>query len=170
MLGEMLIAEKKYSEAKKIVLPVTTDANYAGRATLLMSQIADREGDASEAVTYRTKAIKVLTLQKDYYRVGELYMLSGNRAEALKNYSRAADKDDVMAMIKAADLYYLAGKSDRAKAYYKKALDKGINEPKSAQWADYQYGKITHSEAYLDKAKVGGGLVGQAADAMKSAR
>jgi tetratricopeptide (TPR) repeat protein len=169
-LGEMLVTEKRYAEARKIVQPVLTDPNYAGQAALIMAQIALREGDEAEAAVYRIRAIRVLEIQRDYYRVGEVYMMTGNKAEALKNYAKAADKGDVMAMIKAADLFYLTGKSDRAKFYYKKAIDKGISDSKAEQWADYQYGKLAKNDEYLDKAKAGGGFVGQAAELINSSR
>jgi tetratricopeptide (TPR) repeat protein len=170
MLGEMLVAEKKYGEAKRIVLPVTTDAHFSGQACLIMAQVLENEGDESGASSYRMRAIRVLDVQKDYFRVGELYMRVGNRAEALKNYVRAADKGNVVAMVKSADLFYLTGKLDRARVYYRKAIDKGIQDPKSQQWVSYQYGKLARDDEYLDKAKAGGGIVAEAAELMKRPR
>jgi tetratricopeptide (TPR) repeat protein len=170
LLGEQLVAEKRYSEAKKIVQPVTTDANFSGQANLIMARILENEGDDEGAASSRQRAIRILQTQKDHYRVGELYMRTGNRAEAFKNYLKAADKGDVMAMIKTADLYYVSGKTGLAKIYYKRAIDKGIKEPKNLQWADYQYGKLANDDEYLDKAKTGGGIVAESAELMKEVR
>jgi tetratricopeptide (TPR) repeat protein len=135
-----------------------------------MARVLESEGDDPGAASFRTRAIKVLDIQKDFYRVGELYMRSGNRPEALKNYVRAADKGDVTAMVKAADLFYVTGKPDRARVYYKKAINKGIKDPKILQWTDYQYGKLAKDDEYLNKAKAGGGIVAEAAELMKSSR
>jgi tetratricopeptide (TPR) repeat protein len=167
-LAEMLMGEKKYSEAKKVVTPITTDTKYSGQASFLLAQLLEREGYVKEAVEYRARAIKALEAQKDYSRVGDLYVQSGNNAEALKNYLRAADKSDAVSMVKAADIYYLSGKHDKAKAYYKKALDSGVKDPRSLQWADYQYGKLAKDDEYLKKAKEGGGTVAEAADLMRT--
>jgi tetratricopeptide (TPR) repeat protein len=71
-------------------------------------------------------------------------------------------------MVKAADMYYLSGKHDKAKAYYKKALESGVKDPKNLQWADYQYGKLAKDDEYLKKAKEGGGTLAEAADMMRT--
>jgi tetratricopeptide (TPR) repeat protein len=71
-------------------------------------------------------------------------------------------------MVKAADIYYVSGKHDKAKAYYKKALDSGIKDPRSLQWADYQYGKLAKNDEYMKKAKEGGGMVAEVADLMRT--
>jgi len=167
-LAEMLIGEKKYSEAKKVVTPITTDTKYSGQASFLLAQLLEREGNVKEAAEYRARAIKALEAQKDYSRVGDLYVQSGNNAEALKNYLRAAEKSDTISMVKAGDIYYLSGKHDKAKAYYKKALDSGVKDPRSLQWADYQYGKLAKDDEYLKKAKEGAGTVAEAADLMRT--
>ncbi len=167
-LAEMLIVDKKYSEAKQVVTPITTDTKYSGQASFLLAQLLEREGNIKEAAEYRARAIKALESQKDYSRVGDLYLRSGKNAEALKNYLRAADKSDTVSMVKAADIYYLSGKRDKAKAYYKKALDSGIKDAGSRQWADYQYGKLAKDDAYMKKAKEGGGTVAEAADLMST--
>jgi len=169
-LGGQLVEEKKYAAAKKILQSATMDPNYSGQASLLMSRILESEGDNPGASSYRQRAIRVLLIQKDYFNVGELYMRSGNRTEALKNYLKAADKGNVEAMIKSADLLYVAGKTGRAKGYYKKAIEAGINDPKSAQWVSYQYGKLTGDDEYLDKSKAGGGVVAEVAEFMKASR
>jgi tetratricopeptide (TPR) repeat protein len=170
LLAEEFIAEKRYKEAKKLVQPVTTDVNFSGRACLLMARILENEGDYNGAESFRQRAIKILLAQKDYYRAGELYVKTGNKAEALKNYLKAADQGDVDAMIKTADLYYITGKTGLGKQYYKKAIDKGIKDPRNLQWADYQYGKLEEDDEYLDKAKAGGGVVADSAELMKSIR
>lgn len=167
-LAELLISDKKYSEAKKVVTPVTTDTRYSGQASLLLSQLFEKEGRTAEAAEYRARAIKVLEIQKDYLRVGDLYVRSGDNKEALKNYIRASEKGDTGAMVKAADIYYLTGKYDQAKAYYKKALARGVKDKSSAdlQWANYQYGKLTGNDEYLKKAESGGGPTAAAAGLM----
>jgi len=170
LLGEQYVAEKRYTEAKKILLPVTTDVHFSGQACLLMARILEAEGDDNGAAGYRQRAVRVLQAQKDPYRVAEVLMRSGNKNEALKNYAKAADKGDVTAMIKAADLYYAAGKTGLARQYYKKAIEKGIKDPKSLQWASYQYGKLSDDDEYLNKAKTGGGMVAETAELMKALR
>ncbi len=167
-LAEMLIAEKKYAEAKKIVIPITTESRYSGQASLVMYQLLEKEGKSTEAAQYRTKALKALEAQRDYAGAGDLYVRAGNNAEALKNYLRASVKGDTAAMVKAADIFYMNSKTAKAKQYYKKALDAGIKDPKNRQWADYQYGKLTGNDEYLNKAKEGGGAVSDAADLMTS--
>lgn len=168
VLARILMGEKKFSEANRVLTPVTTDANYSGQASLLLSEILENEGNVSAAAEYRARAIRVLEKQKDYSRVGDLYVKSGNNAEALNNYIRAARTGDSSSMLKAADLYYVAGKSDTAKIYYKKAIDNGLKDPKSLQWADYQYGKLAKSDEYLKKAEEGGGTVAEAAILLRS--
>jgi tetratricopeptide (TPR) repeat protein len=167
-LAEMLMGDKKFSEAKKVLTPITTDTKYSGRASFLLAQLLQREGNVKEAAEYRDRAIRALAAQKDYSRVGDLYVQSGNNAEALKYYLRAADKSDTLSMVKAADIYYLSGKHDKAKAYYKKALDSGVKDSRSLQWADYQYGKLAKDDEYLKKAKEGGGTVAEAAELMRT--
>jgi len=170
VLARMLMKEKKFSEAKRLLTPITTDANYSGQASLLLYEILEKEGNVSAAAEYRARAIRVLEVQKDYSSVGDLYVRSGNNTEALKNYMRAANKGDAISMLKAADLYYLSGKHDTAKVYYKKAIDSGIKDPKSLQWADYQYGKLAKSDEYLKKAEDGGGAVSEAAGLLRSGK
>ena len=162
-LAQMFIQDQKFSEAKKILTPITTDANYSGQASLMLYDILEREGNLKAAEEYRSRAVRVLTLQKDYAKVGDLYMKAGNSAEALKFYLRASHDGDASSMLKAADLYYVSGKRDAARMYYKKSLDSGLKEPKNIQWADYQYGKLTRSDEYLKKAEQGGGAVSEAA-------
>jgi hypothetical protein len=166
-LGSQLIAEKKYAAAKKIVQPATTDIDFSGQACMLMALILEAEGDDNGAASYRLRAIKILQAQKDYYRVAELYMRMDRKAEALKNYLKVADKGNVPAIIRAADLYYVSGKTGLAKTYYQKAIDKGIKDSKSKQWVDYQFGKLAEDNEYLDKAKTGGGVVAESAELMK---
>jgi tetratricopeptide (TPR) repeat protein len=168
VLAQMFIRERKFTEAKRLLTPITTDANYSGQAAVLLYEIFENEGNVSAAAEYRARAIRVLETQKDYSRVGDLYVRSGNNAEALKNYIRAAHKDDAISILKAADLYYLSGKHDAAKVYYKKAIDSGIKDPKSLQWADYQYGKLAKDNEYLKKAEGGGGAVAEAAGLLRS--
>jgi tetratricopeptide (TPR) repeat protein len=170
ILGEQYIAEKRYREAKKIILPATTDFNFSGRACMLMERILAALGDAEGAADFRRRAIRILLAEKDYFSVAELNMVDGNRPEALKYYTKAADKGNVTAMIKAADLYYVGGKTGISKEYYKKAIDKGIKDQKSLQWASYQYGKISEDEDYLEKARSGGGAVAETAGMLKSLR
>ena len=168
ILARMLMQEKKFSDAKRLLTPITTDANYSGQASLLLYEIFEYEGNVSAAKEYRARAIRVLETQKDYSRVGDLYVRSGNNAEALKNYVKAAQKGDAISVLKAADLYYLSGKHDTARVYYKKAIDSGIKDPKSLQWADYQYGKLAKNNEYLKKAEGGGGAVSEAAALLRS--
>ncbi len=168
VLSRVLMQEKKFSEAKRLLTPITTDANYSGQASLLLYEIFEYEGNISAAEQYRARAIRVLETQKDYSSVGDLYVRSGNNAEALKNYVRAAQKGDAISMLKVADLYYLTGKHDTARLYYKKAIDGGIKDPKSLQWADYQYGKLSRNNEYLKKAEDGGGSVSEAAALLRS--
>jgi tetratricopeptide (TPR) repeat protein len=130
--------------------------------------LLEREGNIKEAAEYRARAIRVLETQKDYSRVGDLYLQSGNNAAALRNYLRAADNSDTVSMVKAADIYYLSGTYYKAKVYYKRALDSGVKDPRSLQWADYQYGKLANDDEYLKKAKEGGGPVAEVADLMRS--
>ena len=167
-LAKLLISEKKYSEAKKVVTPITTDKNFAGQASLMMYELLEREWKSVEAAEYRARAIKALEIQKDYSRVGDLYLRSGNKAEALKNYMRAAEKGNAVSMVKAADIYYLSGKHDKAKSYYKKAIDSGVKDPASLQWADYQYGKLAKDNEYFKKAEAGGGAIAEAAGLMRT--
>jgi tetratricopeptide (TPR) repeat protein len=167
-LAGLLISEKKYSEAKKVVMPLTTDKSFAGRASLIMYELLEREGKSGEAAEYRTRAIKALEVQKDYSRVGDLYLRSGNSAEALKNYMHAAEKGDTVSMVKAADIYYLSGKIVKARVYYKMAIDSGVKDPGTLQWADYQYGKLANNDEYLKKAEAGGGTIAEAAGLMRT--
>jgi tetratricopeptide (TPR) repeat protein len=168
-LAELLIGEKKYSQARKAVLPITTDAKYSGRASLIMYQLLEREGRSAEAAEYRVRAIKALEIQKDYSRVGDLYVSAGNNAEAIKNYLRASEKGDIASTVKAADIYYITGNHDKAKAYYKKALARGVKDSGAdLQWADYQYGKLTKNNEYLKKAEKGGGETSEAASLMRT--
>ena len=167
-LAELLIKDKRYSEAGKVITPLTTETRYSGQASLLLYQVLEKEGKIAEAAEYRSKAIKVLEIQKDYLRVGDLYVRSGNHGEALKYYIKASEKGENAAIVKAADMYYLLGKFDQAKAYYKKALVRGVKDMDSAdlQWANYQYGKMTGNDEYLKRAESGGGATAQAAGAM----
>jgi TPR repeat protein len=137
---------------------------------MLMERILAALGDAEGAADFRRRAIRILLAEKDYFSVAELNMVDGNRTEALKYYTKAADKGNVTAMIKAADLYYVGGKTGISKEYYKKAIDKGIKDRKSLQWASYQYGKISEDEDYLEKARSGGGAVAETAGMLKSLR
>ena len=167
-LAQMFMHEQKFAEAKQILRPVTTDANYSGQASLMLYDILEKEGNRSSAEEYRLRAIKVLTLQKDYARVGDIYMKSGSSEEALKFYLKASHDGDAPSMLKVADLYYVSGKRDAAKMYYKKSLDSGLKDPKNLQWADYQYGKLAGNSEYLKKAEDGGGVVSEAAGFMRT--
>ncbi len=171
-LAELLIAENKYAEARRAVTPITTDARYSGRASLILYKLLEKEGKSSEAADYRARAIRALEVQKDYARVGDLYVRAGNNTEALKNYLRASEKGDIASMVRAADIYYLSGNHDKAKAYYRRALARSVKDPgglsSELQWADYQYGKLTKNDEYLKKAENGGGTVAAAADALRT--
>jgi Tfp pilus assembly protein PilF len=65
--------------------------------------------------------------------------------------------------VKAGDCLYISGDYTKAKTYYKRALDYNVKDPKSLQWAQYQYGKLTKSNDYLKKAVTGGGEIAEAA-------
>jgi len=153
ILARMLMQEKKFSDAKRLLTPITMMRNYSGQASLLLYEIFEYEGTSPRQRSTVRAPIRVLETQKDYSRVGDLYVRSGNNAEALKNYVKAAQKGDAISVLKAAALYYLSGKHDTARVYYKKAIDSGIKDPKSLQWADYQYGKLAKNDEYLKKAE-----------------
>jgi tetratricopeptide (TPR) repeat protein len=162
-MAEVLINEKKYTEARRFISPIMLDGRYFSGATYLMAIILRQEGDNQQAIQSLLKSIK---FTKDYRiraLLADIYWDTGDRTNALKYYIMASNAGDSISSVKAGDLYYLSGDRARSLSYYKRALDLGIDNPESAQWTYYQYGKLSKNKEYLKKAVGSGGIIGEAA-------
>ncbi len=162
-MAELLINEKKYAEAGRFIAPVMLDGRYFSRASYLMAIIFKQEGDYRQAIQSLLKTIKFSRDYRNSALLADLYWEAGDRSSALKYYSAASNAGDGISSVKAGDLYYLSGNRTKSLAFYKRALELGINDPESAQWAYYQYGKLSKDKEYLKKAAGSGGIIGEAA-------
>lgn len=161
--AELLINDGKYSEAKRLLTPLVLDSRYFVRSSYLLSEVLKREGDYGQAVAVLEKAMQHTKDHRVSAALAELYATTGDRKGALKYYLSASEKGDALAMVKAADLFYLGGDHGKAQQYYKRALASDLSDPKTIQWIYYQYGKLTGDRKLLKKAAASGGIVGEAA-------
>lgn len=162
-MSELLINEGKYAEARKILEPLAIDSRYLYRASYMVADIMERQGNYSAAIEYLTRIVKAATDYRIAAKLGNLYYKTGDRQNAVKYYIMASDKGDGLSSVKAGDCLYISGNYAKAKIYYKRALDYNVKDPKSLQWAQYQYGKLTKNRDYLKKAISGGGEIAEAA-------
>lgn len=165
-LSELLISEGKHEEAKKLLEGMTFDMRYIARASMLMTEIMEKEGNYSSAIEYLKKILKLSKDPGIYSVLGNLYWKTGDRTNALKYYVMASDTGDGTSSVKAGDSFYIKGEKKKAEHYYKKALSQKIKDTKDLQWARYQYGKLTGNRDYLQKAAEGGGDISAAAAIM----
>ncbi len=169
-LSELLINEGKYAEAEKILVPLTLDSRYLYKASYMIAEIMGRQGKYIPAIEYLTKIVKAA---KDYFiaaKLGDLYYRTGDRQNAVKYYIMASNKGDGLSSVKAGDCLYIAGDYSKAKIYYKRALDYDVKDPKSLQWAQYQYGKLTQNGDYMKKAISGGGEIAETASVISGGK
>ncbi len=162
-LAELMIAEGRLDDAKRLLSIAMLDTRYMVKASHLLSEIEIKEGNLSRAIRHLERIVGLARDYKIAARLGDLYFKTGNRPKALKYYIMASDMGDAISSIKAADCFYLEGKYRNAKLYYKKAIDSNIKEPRQLQWAYYQYGKLTGSREHLKKAAAKGGEIAEAA-------
>lgn len=162
-MAELLTQEGKYSEAEKILKPLSIDTRYMYRAFYLIADIMERQGKYDEAIEYLLRITKIATDYRIAAKLGDLYYKLNDRQTALKYYIMASNKGDGLSSLKAADFLYVSGDYSKAKIYYKKALDYNMKDSKSIQWAQYQYGKLTKNNDYLKKAIAGDGEIADAA-------
>ncbi|MCC6346873.1 MAG: tetratricopeptide repeat protein [Nitrospirales bacterium] len=162
-LAEILINEGKNAEARKLILPVLFDKRYFFRSSFLMAEIYRREGDYPKAIRHLADAARLSKDHRILSRLAVLYEEAGDRENAVKYYAMASDTGDGVSSVRAGDLYYQGGEEEKARFYYKRALEQGVEDPQNLQWVQYQYGKLTGERGYLQKAANGGGLVGAAA-------
>lgn len=162
-MAELLIQEGKYAEAEKILTPLTIDTRYLSRASYMVANIMERQGKYAVAIDYLMRIVKVAPDYRIAAKLGDLYYKAGDRQNAVKYYIIASNKGDGLSSVKAADCLYISGDYTKAKTYYKRALDYNVKDPKSLQWAQYQYGKLTKNRDYLKKAVTGGGEIAEAA-------
>lgn len=162
-MAELLIQEGKYVEAEKVLKPLTIDTRYLYRASYMVADIMERQGKYAAAIEYLLRIVKTATDYRIAAKLGDLYYKTKDRQNAVKYYIMASNKGDGLSSVKAADCLYVSGDYTKAKTYYKRALDFNIKDPKSLQWVQYQYGKLTKSNDYLKKAVTGGGEIAEAA-------
>ncbi len=162
-MAELLIQEGKYVEAEKVLKPLTLDTRYLYKASYMIADIMERQGKYAAAIEYLLRIVKIVTDYRIAAKLGDLYYKTGDRQNAVKYYIIASNKGDGLSSVKAADCLYISGDYTKAKTYYKRALDFNIKDPKSLQWVQYQYGKLTKSNDYLKKAVAGGGEIAEAA-------
>ena len=162
-LAEILINEGKYGEARKLILPILFDKRYFFRSSYLMAETYRRERDYPRAIQHLVNAAKLSKEHWVHSRLADLYGEAGDGGNAVKHYVLASDAGDSVSSLKAGDLYYRRGEEEKARFYYKRALEQGVENPLNLQWVQYQYGKLTGDRSYLKKAADGGGLVGEAA-------
>lgn len=163
VLAELMIAEGRLDNAKRLLSIAVLDTRYMVKASYLLSEIEIKEGNLSHAIRHLKRIVDISQDYKIPAQLGDLYFKAGNRPKALKYYIMASDRGDAISSIKAADCFYIEGKYRNAKLYYKKAIDSGIKEPRQLQWAYYQYGKLTGSREHLKKAAAKGGEIAEAA-------
>jgi tetratricopeptide (TPR) repeat protein len=162
-IAELLIQEGKYVEAEKVLKPLTIDTRYLYRASYMVADIMERQRKYAAAIEYLLRIVKTATDYRIAAKLGDLYYKTKDRQNAVKYYIMASNKGDGLSSVKAADCLYVSGDYTKAKTYYKRALDFNIKDPKSLQWVQYQYGKLTKSNDYLKKAVTGGGEIAEAA-------
>lgn len=163
LLAEILINEGKNGEARKLILPILFDKRYFLRSSYLMAEIYRREGDYPQAIQHLANAAGISQDHRLLARLASLYAEAGDRGNAVKYYGMASDAGDSASSARAGDLAYRAGEEEKARFYYKRALEQGVDDPRTLQWVQYQYGKLMRDRDYLKKAADGGGLVGEAA-------
>lgn len=162
-LAELQIGEGKLDEAKKILNALLLDTRYLTRASALLADILEKQGNYSLAIG---SLLRIAAISKDAAvpaKLGDLYFKSGDKGNALKYFIIASERGDVASTVKAADVLYLSGDSKKAVKYYKTAIDKDTKDAKILQWAQYQYGKITGNKDFLKKAASSGGDIADAA-------
>lgn len=162
-MAELYIGDGKYSEAKRILEPVIFDNRYFSRASYLMGEMHRREGDYGRAIHYLEKAVKYSKDSRISYMLADLLWETGDRNGAFKYYVHASNMGDGGASVKSGDLYYLYGDMKKSLFYYKRALSQNIDDAKTLQWAQYQYGKLAGDNEYLKKAAESEGVIGDAA-------
>jgi tetratricopeptide (TPR) repeat protein len=165
-LSELLVKEGKYAEAKKNLEVLVLDSRYIGRASPLLADMLEKEGNYERVIAILLKAAKVSKDFRVAAKLGDLYYKTGDRKNALKYYVMASDNKDGGSSLKAGDFFYIEGNYAKAKLYYKRALDYGIKDAESLQWAQYQYGKLAKDREYLKKAAGGGGAIADAAESL----
>ena len=159
-LAQILIKEGKLNEAKKILEPIK---NNKPLAMALYAQILDKEGDKNAALIYVRKSISKIKDPEIILFAGDLEYSVGNKKTALKHWIEAAKLGNSQGALKAADYFYISKDSKQAIAYYKRAIDLGLNDNDSLMWAYYQYGKLTKDKSYLEKVVNSKGELSQAA-------
>ncbi|BCB96480.1 hypothetical protein JZK55_14020 [Dissulfurispira thermophila] len=162
-MAELLVQEGKYSEAETMLKSLSLDARYIYKASYIIADIMERQGKYDAAIEYLLKIVKAVTDYRIAAKLGDLYYRINDKRNALKYYIMASNKGDGLSSLKAADCLYISGDYTKAKAYYKRALDYNVKDPKSLQWAQYQYGKLARNSDYLKKAIAGGGEIADAA-------
>ncbi|MCX8027931.1 MAG: tetratricopeptide repeat protein [Thermodesulfovibrionales bacterium] len=165
LLSELLLQEKRFSEAKKALEFLTLDPRYAKQASLILGEIMEKEGKVDMAIHYYKKLVNATKDANIADKLGDMLWGQGKREEAINYYIIASNGGNEKASIKVGDYFYIKGDTKKAIDYYKK----GLNAPKEIpeyQWVNYQYGKLTHSKDYLKKAAEGNNEIAKAAKAL----
>ena len=163
LLSELLIGAGKYKEAKELLEPLTRDNRLFRKASYMMGAMLERMGEYISAIEYLKRATKNIKDRRIAARVGDLYWRAGERSIAMRYYAIASGMGCAVSSIKVGDYFYIAGDHKRAEFHYRRALDYDIEDVRSLQWAQYQYGKLTINRDYLLKAIDGGGEIAGAA-------
>ncbi|HEX8947369.1 MAG TPA: tetratricopeptide repeat protein, partial [Dissulfurispiraceae bacterium] len=116
--AELLIAAKKYSDARRLLDAVILDNRYFFKASYLTAEILKQEGDYDEAIACLAKAAKFSKGYRINSALADLYWDIGDRKSALKYYLVASRQGDGSASLKAADSYFLSGDRKNARNYY----------------------------------------------------
>jgi predicted negative regulator of RcsB-dependent stress response len=162
-MAELLLEEKRFTEAKRALDYLTLDPRYARTATLMLGEIIEKEGNIRAALSYYKKVFETTRDARLAERIGDILWGQGNRDEAVKYYVIASAGGNLSAAVKAGDFYYIKGDRKNAMEFYKKGLKIGKDRPEYA-WINYQYGKLTGNKEYLaNAAKAGQGEIAEAA-------
>jgi tetratricopeptide (TPR) repeat protein len=162
-MAELLIQEGRYAEAEKILTPLAIDSRYLYRASYMVADIMERQGKYAAAIEYLMRIVKAAADYRIAAKLGDLYYKTKDMRNAVKYYIMASNKGDGLSSVKAGDCLYISGDYTKAKFYYKRAIDYKVKDPKTLQWVQYQYGKLTKNRDYLKKAVTGGGEIAEAA-------
>lgn len=154
--GEKYFFQKKYNVAYSVLLKVLQQIPDHKRALPLVADIAFFKGDFKTALNYYQQAVDVVAQPyKEYFRMGQIYLLEEKADMAISNFQKALDHNEFLTIAYFQIGYvYLVKKEDsiNAKKYWQKFLEQAPGD-RQAEAVKKIISKIDSGELDLPKDK-----------------
>lgn len=152
--GEKYFFQKKYNIAYSVLFKVVEQKPDHKRALPLLADVAFFKGDYQEALKYYRQTVDLISNPyKEYYRMGQIYLLLKKPDEAIAQFKKALEYNELLSIANfQLGFIYFSQKRDlaNAKKYWQKFIEQSPTDAQSEAVSKILR-KVEKGEIYFPK-------------------